>query len=183
MGYFSGLTANLFARTAEGRRVYVSASRRARVFSVSDSEAVRIRRTWRIFWAVALTAIIAGSRLLEGNILLALIVFPPTVAGAGLLLDRWLTRRLPLSTASKEDLAPTTWRERARAMAIAMGSPTLWLLLALSLMMGIGGLWAATMESDPLLWLAGASFLLGALLFGGQLMLLHDSNDEPGPVG
>jgi hypothetical protein len=166
MAYFDGFTANLFGRTADGRRVIAPFGPLGRVYAVpADADAARITRGVQGLYA-ALIAGVAATQLTAGWRGYA-------VTGPALLLGFYLgmhalTRRLPPAGVGARDLVAPGRAEQQARVARAFGRGWLYGLAAVSGTMAVAAaaLWWPTRE--PALLPAAAFFAACGGVFARQ---------------
>ncbi len=172
MGFFRGLTANLYRRTQQGERVYVPRYMGRGVYRVSDGEAKRIGRRFGIF---LVGLIVVGVLVLpiEEHFFLSLAIAVPTALAARILFDWFVARSLPAAGLSKADLAPVDRRQARIRSARAFGGPMLVILGVAMVAIASVAVWKAISEGGFQWWVVAAALAAIAAMTLRDLTLLR----------
>lgn len=157
----------LFYRAPDGRIVFRSWGARGPCYLVTETQRRARARLQLAYYGLMLAAIYYGTLRLGSGVTFG-VILPVTLVGNYALFwlfSRGLPTTDPPARPSKDDV-----REQLRQGNRAFGKPVLWIMLVLSLLMAVAGLWAgARVNAWSTAVPAAAFFGLCAAVFGWQL--------------
>ena len=167
----------LFRETLDGRRVIARRSLlpwRKRWYYVTDDERGTIeRRVIRLhvasFSLMMILIALLGDRALSNLLWFALLLIIVVLPG----LQSWSTSGLESASIDEHSLKPQDRRLRDVALARALGAPTLWFLVASSVLMAAGQIYVIITDGAWWAWLGVAMFTATTLSMIRQLFLLR----------
>jgi hypothetical protein len=138
MGYWDGITANIFRHDTQGRRYYNPFGKWGRIYEVPDELAGRLKRHWQRFHQVTWPLTVALGFLtiwMPWSWKVWLLVWVPYLIGiqlAGIAFAHWTVRPLSEATIARTDLLPVSRREAFIRYTRAVGPRKLQRSLAVS---------------------------------------------------
>jgi hypothetical protein len=162
MSVLAGITANLFQRTRDGRRVYALQQPFGRFrawYLIADSDASRVEKRFQRFYVLTLTVIIPAAVVLATVSLWLALVLPLVWAPAAVRL--WILRGVPRTEVDEGALVPVEPAEAGLSQAQKIGQ--LWLGFALVAAVLMGGLSVSVLLTGKAWWAVFGVLLFGAL--------------------
>jgi hypothetical protein len=158
LGYFDGVTANLFRHDTAGRRYYTPLAKWGPLYEVDDPGAGRIARDWKRFYQAMFFLILGLGIITSWTWKLLWLAVP-----LGLLaipFGYWTARGLRRGDIAYDALVPVSRAEAMSRQSRAIGRRTLGWVLASSVLMLAVGIWAAVTTGRPVMWFSAGFFAL-----------------------